>query len=92
LTIVPSTRSLYPLPHVMFIFYSRYSHHSGRMKTTTIQVKTETKDVLKSLGKKGETFDDIIRKLIKATQYVEFMEESYQILETENNWANLDEL
>jgi predicted CopG family antitoxin len=62
------------------------------MKTTTIQVKTETKDVLKSLGKKGETFDDIIRKLIKATQYVEFMEESYQILETENNWANLDEL
>jgi predicted CopG family antitoxin len=62
------------------------------MKTTTIQVDTETRDALKSLGKKGETYNDIIRKLIKATQYVEFMEESYKILETENNWANLDEL
>ena len=62
------------------------------MKTATIQVGTETKDILKSLGKKGEPYNDIIWKLIKMTHYVEFMEESYQILETENNWANLDEL
>lgn len=62
------------------------------MKTATIQVDTETKDILRSLGKKSETYDDIIRKLIKMTHYVEFMQESYQILETEHNWANLDEL
>jgi len=75
-----------------FIFYSYYSHHSDTMKTTTIQVDTQTRDILKSLGKKGETYNDIIRKLIKRAQYVEFMEESYRILDTENNWVNLDEL
>jgi len=62
------------------------------MKTTTIQIDTETRDILKSLGKKDETYNDIIRKLIEKARYVEFMEENYQILETENNWANLDEL
>jgi hypothetical protein len=62
------------------------------MKTTTIQVDTETRDALRLLGKKGETYNDIIRKLINRTRYIEFMEESYRILDTENNWANLDEL
>ena len=31
---------------------------------TTIMVKKETRDILKELGKKGETYDDIIRRLI----------------------------
>ena len=78
--------------NVRFIFYNHYSHHSGRMKTTTIQVDTETRDTLKALGKKGETYNDIIRKLIKRARYIDFMEESYQIIDTENNWVNLDEL
>jgi hypothetical protein len=62
------------------------------IKTTIIQVDTETRDILKSLGKKDETYNDIIRKLIEKARYVEFMEENYGILDTENNWANLDEL
>lgn len=62
------------------------------MKATTIQIDTETRDILKSLGKKGETYNDIIRKLIKKARYAEFMEENYRILETEENWANLAEL
>ena len=33
---------------------------------TTIQITEETKDELKSRGKKGETYDDIIKKLLKA--------------------------
>lgn len=62
------------------------------MKTTTIQINTETRDVLRSLGRKGETYDDIIRDLLKRAKYVEFMEESYRILDTEKNWVNLDEV
>jgi predicted CopG family antitoxin len=62
------------------------------MKTITIQIDAETRDTLKLFGKKGETYDDIIRKLIKRVRYTEFMEENYQTLDTENNWVNLDEL
>lgn len=35
---------------------------------TTIQVSKETKENLKNLGKKGETYNDIIRKLLKSTE------------------------
>lgn|GEM_PF-1300807 len=31
---------------------------------TTIQVRPETRDRLKDLGKKGETYDEIINRLI----------------------------
>lgn len=36
-------------------------------------------------------FDKIIRNSTKR-KYVEFMEESYRILDTEKNWTNLDEV
>jgi hypothetical protein len=55
------------------------------MKPTMIQVDTETRDMLKSFGKKDETYNDIIRKLIKIARYADFMEESYHILDTEEN-------
>jgi hypothetical protein len=31
---------------------------------TSIKLKKETRDVLKSVGKKGETYDDIINRLL----------------------------
>ncbi len=31
---------------------------------TSIKIKRETRDVLKSLGKKGETYDDIVNRLL----------------------------
>jgi len=34
-------------------------------KNTTIQLLTETRDELKALGSKGETYDEIIKRLIK---------------------------
>jgi len=34
-------------------------------KSTTIQVLIETRNELQSLGSKGETYDDIIQRLIK---------------------------
>jgi len=33
-------------------------------KSTTIQILTETRDELKALGSKGETYDSIIKRLI----------------------------
>lgn len=77
---------------ITFIFYSHYSRYSGIMKPTTIQVDAETRDMLKSFGRKGETYNDIIQKLIKIAKYIDFMEENYHILDTEENWVNLDEL
>ena len=32
---------------------------------TTISIKKETREMLKELGKKGETYDEIIRGLIE---------------------------
>jgi hypothetical protein len=34
-------------------------------KCTTIQLLIGTRDDLKSLGRKGETYDDVIQRLIK---------------------------
>ena len=62
------------------------------MATTTIQVEKKVKDLLKSVGRKGETYNDIIVDLIKRARYVEFMRENYRILDTEENWVSLDEL
>ena len=33
---------------------------------TTIPIKKETRDMLKEMGKKGETYDEIIRRLLEA--------------------------
>jgi predicted CopG family antitoxin len=32
---------------------------------TTIQISTETKEELQKRGKKGDTYDDVIRELLK---------------------------
>ncbi len=55
--------------------------------TTTIAVKEETKDMLKSLGNKGETYDDIIRTL--AIAYDEFLERQYRKLEEKHNFRKM---
>jgi len=38
---------------------------------TTIQLSTETRDQLKELGKKGETYDEIIKKLLESVKECE---------------------
>jgi hypothetical protein len=37
----------------------------AKMDITTIQIAKETRDELADLGKKGETYDEIIKKLIQ---------------------------
>jgi hypothetical protein len=52
----------------------------------------ETKKVLNRFGRKGETYDEIIQRILKSHEYVVFMEEQYKILDKEKNWISLDEL
>ncbi len=59
---------------------------------TTIQVSTGTRDELKSIGRKGETYDSVIRKLLRANEYVSFMEEQYSMLKQEKGWRRLEDL
>jgi len=40
----------------------------GKEEKTTIAISKETRDQLKDLGKKGETYDEILRKLINQTK------------------------
>ena len=77
----------------MLLYYSHYSYYNGSMvSTTTIQVTTQIRDLLKSFGSKGETYNDIIESLVERANYVQFMRENYEILDKEQNWVSLDEL
>ncbi len=60
--------------------------------TTTIQVDKEIRDILKKMGKKGETYSDIIRRLIKKVEYIKFMEEQYEILDNGKEWVSIDKI
>jgi len=43
----------------------------SKKELTTIQISKETREMLKELGRKGETYDDIIRRLIELAKDVE---------------------
>ncbi len=63
------------------------------MESTTIQVDTEIRDKMKSIGHKGETYNEIIDRLMSYyISYHNFMIEQYKILDSEQNWISLDEL
>ena len=53
------------------------------MTSTTIPVSKETRDALKRLGRKDETYDDILKNLVKAVEIRKFYDEIERILETE---------
>ena len=61
-------------------------------EVTTIPIRKDTRDMLKSFGKKGETYDQIIRKLMEKAEYVDFMERQYRILENKKDFVPLDEI
>jgi len=50
---------------------------------TTIQINTNTREALKRCGRKDETYDEIIKKLLKSTEIKKFYEDMEHILETE---------
>ena len=50
---------------VVIELYSSYCKMFVMVTITTIQVKETTRDKLKDLGRKGETYDQIIEKLLQ---------------------------
>ncbi len=61
------------------------------MGTTTIAVSYETKEILRKLGEKGESYDEIIRKLIERSAWKDLDERWNRILK-EDEFIPLDEL
>ncbi len=60
-------------------------------ETTTIPMSKETRDLLKSYGRKGETYDELIRRLLDVAERVEFARRQRRILEDEE-FVSLDQL
>ncbi len=50
---------------------------------TTIQIRRMTRDRLRELGRKGETYDVVLLRLIEAARKSAFFNEIDRILETE---------
>jgi predicted CopG family antitoxin len=58
---------------------------------TTIQITQDTRERLKELGRKGETYDQLIGRLVKLAKRTEFFDEIDRIIETEE-FVSIDEL
>jgi len=52
-------------------------------ETTTIPLSKETRDLLKKYGQKGETYDELIRRLLEVAEQVEFARRQRRILKEE---------
>lgn len=50
---------------------------------TTIQISKMTRDLLRLMGKKGETYDQVLNRLIGMARRFAFFEDIDRILETE---------
>lgn len=61
------------------------------MAQTTIQISKDTREKLKKIGVKGQTYDEIIEKLLEIGQKVAFFNELDRISNSEE-FIPLDEL
>ncbi len=62
------------------------------MATTTIPIEKKTRDRLKSLGRKGETYDEVVKRLMSLAEYEEFMTKQYERLKDKDAFISLDEI
>ena len=60
-------------------------------EVTTIQISKDTRGELREFGKKGESYDQVIHKLMETARRVAFFEDIDRILETEE-FVPLDEV
>jgi hypothetical protein len=60
-------------------------------ETTTIPLSKETRDLLKRFGRKGETYDELVRRLLAIAEEVEFGERQKRIL-SEEEFIPLDKV
>ena len=63
----------------------------SNMSNTTISISNETRDALLKLGSKGETYDSIIKKLVKRFAWKKLDNNWNQIL-ANDEFIPLDEL
>lgn len=61
------------------------------MEETTIQIKKITRENLKKIGRKGQTYDDIIENLLEIRKRVMFFDELDKIADNEE-FIPLDKL
>jgi predicted CopG family antitoxin len=61
-------------------------------ETTTIPVTKEVRDRLKRYGTKGETYSDILKRLMDEADYETFMERQYKKFEEKEKFVSLDEI
>ena len=60
-------------------------------ETTIIPLSKETRDLLKRYGQKGETYDELIRRLLEMAEQFEFARRQKRILE-EEEFVPLDQI
>lgn len=59
--------------------------------TTTIPISKSTRNLLKEFGRKGETYDELVRRLLNMAEEVEFAKRQNRIL-AEEEFIPLDEV
>ncbi|HEY9207361.1 MAG TPA: hypothetical protein VIO58_15730 [Candidatus Methanoperedens sp.] len=59
---------------------------------TTIPITKEVRDMLKSYGTKGETYDNILRRIMKQVNIEDFRERQYKRLQDKDKFVSLDEI
>jgi len=69
----------------------KYYKYGDFMTNTTISITQETKKALLELGTKGETYDSIIKKLIKKYAWKK-LDESWNKILANDEFISLDEL
>jgi len=60
--------------------------------TTTIPLEKDTRERLRSLGRKGETYDQLVKRLISLAEYEEFMTRQYERLKDKSAFVSLDDI
>jgi len=61
------------------------------LEKTTVAVSKETKEILRRLGEKGESYDDIIRSLIEEKK-IEKLDDRWNRILEEDDFIPLEEL
>lgn len=91
------------LPIRLCTFQNDYTHYIDtnnnyikdinlyNMEETTIQIKKITRENLKKIGRKGQTYDDIIENLLEIGKRVMFFDELDKIADNEE-FIPLDKL
>ena len=59
---------------------------------TTILVTKKTREQLKTLGRKGESYEDIITRLLKEIDRQEFIERQYERLKEKDKFIPLEDI